>query len=136
MYETFEHGADIGIRGIGDNLEEAFIECAKAMFDVMVDIKNINPQKLIKFKIKAHNEKELLVEFLNNLLTQADLKNMVFSKFDIIIKNDKILKSRAWGEEIDPLKHCLKTEVKAATYSMLKVEKKNNKYIAQCVIDV
>lgn len=136
MYETFEHGADIGIRGIGNSLEEAFSECAKAMFNVMVDIENVSPQKLIKFKTKAPNEKELLIEFLNNLLTQADLKNMVFSKFDLIIKNGKILESWAWGEKIDSSKHYLKTEVKAATYSMLKVEKNNNKYIAQCVIDV
>lgn len=47
-YETFEHTADIGIRGIGDNLEQAFEEGAKAMFSVMYDINSIKPNQELK----------------------------------------------------------------------------------------
>jgi len=135
MYEKFEHGADIGIKGRGPTLNEAFAETAKAMFDVMVDVGNIELKKEIRISVSAPNKEELLVEFLNQLLTQADLNNMVFKKFVVHISDNK-LQALVFGEELDPQRHNIKTEVKAATYSMLKIGKENGGYFAQCVIDV
>jgi SHS2 domain-containing protein len=135
MYQRFGHGADIGIKGIGKTLEEAFAEGARAMFDAMVDVKKVKPQKEVKIKAEAANQEELFVEFLNKLLAEADLGNLVFSKFKVVIRNNEILAS-AWGEELDQEKHNIKTEVKAATYSMLKIGRENNNYFTQCIIDV
>lgn len=135
MYQKFDHGADIGIRGIGKTVEEAFAEAAKAMFDVMVDIGNVQTKKEVKITTKAENKEELLIEFLNKLLSEADLKNMVFSEFKVLIEYNK-LTAIAMGEKLNPKKHNIKTEVKAATYSMLKIGQENNNYFAQCVIDV
>jgi len=135
MYQKFDHGADIGIRGIGKTVEEAFAEAAKAMFDVMVDIGNVQTKKEVKITTKAENKEELLIEFLNKLLSEADLKNMVFSEFKVLIEYNK-LTAIAIGEKLNPKKHNIKTEVKAATYSMLKIGQENNNYFAQCVIDV
>ena len=47
-----------------------------------------------------------------------------------------VLRGTAYGEKINPEKHKLKTEVKGATYSGLKVAEENGKFIAQCVVDV
>ena len=48
MHKFFEHKADIGIIGYGTSLEEAFAEGAKAMFEVMVDIKKVKKTKAKK----------------------------------------------------------------------------------------
>jgi SHS2 domain-containing protein len=135
MYQKFDHGADVGIKGIGKDLNQAFTETAKAMFDVMVDIGKINPGRKVKIEVKAENKEELLVEFLNKLLSEADLKNMVFSEFQVLIKFNK-LKALAFGEKLSPKKHNIKTEVKAATYSMLEIGQEGENFYAQCVIDV
>lgn len=135
MYQKFEHGADIGIKGIGKTLEEAFAEGACAMFDAMVNVKKVKPQKEVKIKTEAANQEELFIEFLNKLLAQADLESMVFSKFEVVIKNNKLTAS-AFGEELGQEKHNIKSEVKAATYSMLKIGRENDNYFAQCIIDV
>jgi SHS2 domain-containing protein len=134
-YDYFEHEADIGIVGIGENLEESFQEAAKAMFNVMVDIEKIEPRKSIEVECEADNEEELLVEWLNALLTEKDINNMVFSEFKVLIDGKK-LKGVAKGERFQAKKHNAKTEVKAATYSQLRVYKKSGKYLAQCVVDV
>ena len=42
-YETFEHEADIGIRGFGSSIGEAFENAALAMYSVMVKIEAIEP---------------------------------------------------------------------------------------------
>lgn len=134
MYELFEHQADVGIRGIGSSLEEAFAEGARAMFSVMVDIDKVKPVKSIEIRCNAENDEELFVEFLNKLLAEATINDMVFSKFIVQIRNHG-LRGTAKGEKLDTEKHEVKTEVKAATYSQLKIER-NEKFVAQCIVDV
>ena len=135
MYKFFEHKADIGIIGIGVTLEEAFAEGAKAMFEVMLNIKKVKKTKAVKIKCEASNNEELFVEFLNKLLYEKDVKQLSFCYFEVKIKNNK-LKATAWGEKFDAIKHEVKIEVKAATYSQLKIEKKGGKFFVQCVVDV
>lgn len=138
-YEYFEHQADVGIIGCGATLEEAFIEGAKAMFQVMADIKNIEAKREIKIEAEANDEETLFVEWLNALLSHKDIDDMLFSEFKLKIKKEQNtfkLKGTAKGETTDYDKHHLKTEVKAATYSQLKVEILNKQYKVQCVVDV
>jgi len=135
LFETFEHTADIGVRGIGKTVEEAFTECAKAMFSIMFDLENITPCKEIKITCESTDLESLLVSFLNELLTEMDLEGIVFKDFKVTI-NDNKLTAIALGEEFNPEKHHPKTEVKAATYSQVKVEKTNDHWIAQCIVDV
>ena len=46
------------------------------------------------------------------------------------------LKATCYGESFDPLRHKIKTGVKAATYHMLKVDKDGSGYKAQVIFDV
>lgn len=136
-FETFSHQADIGVRGFGATPEEAFINGAKAMFSLMVDLKEVSPKKPVKISVQAEDQSSLFVEWLNQLLATADIKRWLFSKFEVAIENGKSLRGKAWGEPINPKKHTLLTEVKAATYSQLKVQQEpGGQWLAQCVVDV
>jgi len=139
-YEQFEHKADVGIRGYGKTIEEAFVNGAKAMFEVMVNLTKVEPKKEIKIECKADNLEELFVEWLNTLLSEAGIENLVFGEFKIkeIKKTNSGYKlvGVVQGEELNPEKHEPKVEVKAATYSQLKIERKGNQYIAQTIVDV
>lgn len=139
-YEQFEHQADVGIRGYGETIEETFENGARAMFSVMVSLKKVEPKKEIEIRCEAANLEELFVEWLNKLLSEAGIENMIFSDFKINeIKKDNAtyeLLGLAKGEELNLEKHEPKVEVKAATYSQLKVEKKENQYMAQTIVDV
>jgi len=137
-YELLEHEADIGIRGYGDTIEEAFENGAKAMFSIMVDLKKVNSQKNVKIKCEAPDIEALFVEWLNELLTKKDIEEMSFSRFKVKInKNDLYtLKGTGSGERFDQKKHKAKIEVKAATYSGLKIGKKDEKIFIQCIVDV
>jgi SHS2 domain-containing protein len=134
-YKFLEHQADIGILGIGGSWEESFSESAKAMFEIMFDLKQIKKDKKISFEIKAESKENLFVKFLNELLAQADINELAFSSFDVKIKENS-LKCTAYGSNFNLDKLEIKTEVKAATYSGLKVYKKNKKFYSQCVLDV
>jgi SHS2 domain-containing protein len=134
-YETFEHEADMGVRGIGKTLNEAFENGARAMFSIMLDIERVEPREKVEIRCSAPDEETLFVEWLNELLAQASLRGMVFSDFKVDAIEDGSLRGYARGERLVPDRHRVKVEVKAATYSMLEVHK-NDEYVAQCVVDV
>ncbi len=136
QFETFEHEADIGIRGFGDTIEDAFQNAASAMYSVIVNIDTVKQLEMRTVAVSASDIELLLVEWLNGLLSLSDIEKMVFSKFNVIISGTS-LNGTAWGEPLDRGRHEPNVEVKGATYHMLSVIKcENGKYAAQCVVDV
>ena len=135
-FDYFEHEADIGIVGMGDTLEEAFVGGALALFSVMVDIEGVESRLRAEVSCAAFNIEELFIEWSNTLLAEADLRDMVFSKFEIDVLGETRLHGYAFGEVLDPKRHSLRSEVKAATYSMLSVEYVDDLFVAKCVVDV
>ena len=134
-HETFEHQADIGVRGFGASLEEAYENAAAAMYSVMVDIGRIEQRESRTLHVTAGDREQLLVEWLNALLALSDIERMVFSRFEVHIEGND-LSGTAWGERLDRPRHVPKVEVKGATYHLLKVADKDGRYTAQCVVDV
>ncbi len=136
-YETFDHEADVGIRGYGRTLEEAFENAAKAMFSVMVDLRRVRPLKEFHVVAEAPDTETLLVEWLNQLLALAHLEGYLFADFGVKISEDGTrLEGYARGEPVDRHRHEIAVEVKGATYAMLEVGKEGGRYKAQCVVDV
>ena len=145
MFETFAHKADIGIRGKGQTIQEAFMECAKALASVMANVRLIEPKKSHVINSKAKDLESLLISFLSELLFMKDSKKMLYSKYRVMVKEIPVasgalkefeLKAVCFGEKIDPKKHELMTDVKAATYTELSVKKEDGQWIAQCIVDV
>lgn len=139
MFELFEHKADIGIRGRGKNAEEAFAECAKAMFSIIVDIAKVKAQSSDSFGAEAGSLESLLVNFLNELLYLHEVEGKVYSRFEVYITGSGEawkIKGKAFGEKINAKKHAIKSGVKAASYHQLKVAEEKGVWIAQCVVDV
>jgi len=134
-YQTFEHEADIGIRGFGATREEAFANTAIALFSVMVDPARVDQKEFRGVNVAADDQEQLLIEWLNALLAVSDIERMVFSKFEVRIEGNR-LAGTAWGEHLDRAKHHAKVEVKGATCHMLGVRQENGRYVAQCVVDV
>ncbi|RKX56757.1 MAG: archease [Thermodesulfobacteriota bacterium] len=141
-FETFEHGADIGIRGYGKTLEEAFSNGIKALISLIVEKipeSGLKREKSIEIEIDAEFLDELFVTFINKLISYIALENILFWDFEgKIEKKDKefILKGHVWGEEYDLEKFGYGVEVKGATFTMSEVKKQNDLWIVQCVVDV
>lgn len=141
-FENFEHKADIGVRGYGKTIEESFQEAGKAMFSIECNLEKVDKTKKIKISCFADNIEELFVEWLNALLAQSSINEMMFSDFRVKINEDKKqnkfkLEGEAFGEKISK-KQELKTEIKAATYSQLRVyqDKETGKCVSQSIVDV
>lgn len=137
-FEFLDHEADIGIRSWGKTVEESFENGAKAMFSVMVKVEEVEPKKEISIKVEAEDLDSLFIEWLNELLAQRDISEMVFSQFTVEISEEDgfALFGTARGEKLDVEKHEIRTEVKAATYYGLKSGEDKGLYYFQCVLDI
>jgi SHS2 domain-containing protein len=135
-YAYFEHQADMGIEGRGTTMEESFVQAARALFDLMMDVDQVRPREVVIVRCQAHDDEELLVEWLNGLLAEADVRRLGLGKFQVKISKHNELEGSAWGEPFDPQRHHPKTEVKAATYSMVFVGQEGKEYVARCVVDL
>jgi SHS2 domain-containing protein len=139
-YEHLDHEADVGIRGIGASWVEAFSEGARAMFSIMAGLEAVVPRESVPVRCEAPDLETLFVEFLNELLFQREIHGLLLSTCEVKVLRQRaegwVLEALAWGEPLDPDHHEILTEVKAATYSGLKVFRQNGQYVVQCVVDV
>ena len=139
-FEYLDHDADVGIRGIGDSLGEAFAEAARGMFAIMAELNAIAPRRSVTVICDAPDLELLFVDFLNELLFQREIGGLVLSDCEVEEPRQGPegwhLEALAWGDTLDPGCHEILTEVKAATYSGLRVSRRNGQFAAQCVVDV
>jgi SHS2 domain-containing protein len=139
-WEHYEHTADIGVRGYGSTLEEAFEAVALGLFDVMVDVRKVEPKECREVEVEEEDLEALLYSFLEELLVLHDMEGLVFGDVKVQIEkteNSYKLKAKACGEVLDPEKHEPKEEVKAITYHDMRIEKlPDGRWMVQFVPDL
>ncbi len=134
-WEHFEHQADIGVRGFGQTMAEAFENIAIAMTEVITDLALIKTDSLIEIECQEDDKELLLADWLNALIYEMATRKMLFSRFVVSI-NPGTLKAQVWGEAMDIERHHPSVEIKGATYTALSVKQTEDGWQAQCVVDV
>jgi len=135
-WEHFSHGADVGVRGLGESLEEAFEEAALALSAVVADISTVAPKETIEVHCEAPDVELLLVSWLNAIVYEMAVRRMLFSQFRVTISGSSLTGKLA-GEKVDPQRHELAVEAKGATVTGLRVAcGAQGEWVAECVVDV
>ncbi|MBU0604907.1 MAG: archease [Candidatus Omnitrophica bacterium] len=135
-YEQFPHTADIGVRVYGKDPEELFENAAFAMFDIIADLENLSGDTVEDFELEAPDRDALLVAWLDELLYIFYTKQLIFYKFQIEELTGTRLKARATGRPVGANRNRLKTEIKAATYSGLKIKASDGACEVEIIFDV
>ncbi len=93
-FETFDHGADIGVRGYGNSVKEAFLNGAKALFEYMYDVDTISRTnkdiKKIVIELEDSDLTSLFIKFLNTLISESDINSLAFYDFSLKIEGQKL----------------------------------------------
>jgi tRNA nucleotidyltransferase (CCA-adding enzyme) len=135
-WEHFQHGADIGIRGVGPTKEEAFRQAAMALSAVITDPAGIASEREVIVEREAPDDEILLMDWLNALIYEMSANQLLFGSFEVRMANHR-LDARAWGEKVDVRRHEPAVEVKGATCTGLSVARNDDgEWVAQCVVDV
>jgi SHS2 domain-containing protein len=130
--------ADVAIESRGDTPEELFSASARATFEVMVDTGNVQPEIKKVMHLENSEIDGLFFDWLAEIIYLKDSEAMVFCKFEIKIKKDKdyCLDAEIYGEEINQSRHELRCDVKAITFHLFEVYKKDRKWIARFILDI
>jgi SHS2 domain-containing protein len=117
-YEIIEHTADIGIKGEGSDLEEAFKETAIGMFSIIAGLDKVKSIGEYIIELEEENWEDLLVSFLSELIYLHEVEDLLFNDFEIKLNenDEKKITAKALGEKIDMDKHKLGTAIKGVSY--------------------
>lgn len=135
-WEHFEHGADIGVRGLGSTKAGAFEQAALALTAVVTELDRVAPRDSVQIACEADDDEMLLVAWLDALVYEMAVRRMLFSRFAVRIDGRR-LQASASGEAVSVERHRPAVEVKGATFTALHVAQRDDgSWMAQTVVDV
>ena len=135
-WQTFPHEADIGVRGSGATLEEAFAGAALALTSAICDPTTVLPKQSLTIDCAAPDLELLLVDWLNALIYRMATRHLLLSRFELQIDGTR-LHATAWGETVDVARHQPAAEAKGVSFCELKVcRQADGQWLAQAVVDV
>ena len=88
-WEHFPHDADIGLRGFGATVAEAFEQAAHALTAVVTDAE-VRSQLAIDVKCEAPDLELLLVDWLNAIIYEMAVRRMLFGRFAVRIDGRRL----------------------------------------------
>lgn len=146
-YRILDHAADAKLRAFGAGLEEAFANAALGLVSLMTDWDKVEPRLSHEVSVEAPDVEGLLVRFLSEILYLSDAKSFVLAGVEAVgietpDRNSEAspevrgggageivsgaslwrLSARFTGDD-RPERYDFHGDVKAVTYSELKIEK-------------
>jgi protein archease len=133
-FEEIEHTADWAIRVRGGDLRQLFASAARGMFSLLTDLDPIATTRELELDLHAIDVETLLVDWLNELLYQAEEKEIVFKEFTIreLATHTAHLRATVAGGPAPDLRRT----IKAATFSGLALSHDDSGYSMEIVFDV
>lgn len=135
-WEHFDHGADIGVRGYGASKAAAFEQAALALTAVVTDVDAVGQSVSVDMECEGDDDELLFAEWLNAVIFEMAVRGLLFGRFEVTMEDGR-LRARAFGEQVDAVRHRPAVEVKGATYTELAVARlEDGTWMAQTVVDV
>lgn len=135
-HEVFEHTADLGLRVHAPDLASLFAEAARGLFAVaLAEPASVRAAQRVQFDLGAEHEADLLLDWLSELIYTMEAHRLVLRDFDVAVRGGRLTAS-AWGEPLDEDRHRPGAEIKAVTYHGLQLERRDDGWSAEVVLDI
>ncbi|MFB6204535.1 MAG: archease [Candidatus Nanohaloarchaea archaeon] len=137
-YEILEHTADEKFRATGGTLEEAFSEATRALSEIVGGGEGMYSHDI---EIESENLEALLFDFLDRLIFLQDTEGVAVSHLEEIeieevgeIDDGFSLTATVLVDTLDAGGSYL--DIKAPTYSEMKVDHEDGRWILEAVLDI
>jgi len=134
-FKIIEHTADLRLQVFGHNYEELFQNAVLGLNSILVNEKlrkvyyKKTPVGFEKIKIEGLDINSLLVNFLNEILTQSQINKKIYTRVKFLRFSEKFLEAHIFGVFID----YFDKDIKAVTYHGVEI-KKNKRGIFEVVL--
>lgn len=114
--------ADVAIEAFGATEEDLFAQVGLGLFSIMCELETVEPRESLQAVAEAPDHEALLVQWLNELIYLHEVNEFLACEVRVVEVSERGVKGELRGERVDPERHSLLTEVKAATYHQLTLE--------------
>ncbi len=120
-FEQVDHTADLALRVRGRDLGELFVNAAEGLASLLVDRATVRRSMERLIELGASDAEELLVTWLQEILYLLEGRREIHADFRMEMITPQSLHAVCVGERLDPGRHKLQAEIKAATYHDLRI---------------
>lgn len=128
-YEFLDHTGDTAVEIRATDGEDLFRQAAAALLDILVDQRRGAPvgvSESLPVELEAEDGESLLIDFLNELIFLFDSRRYLCSTAEwqeLRLDPPSRLRGVLRGETFDERRHVSLTEVKAATFHEIEIER-------------
>lgn len=134
-FVEFDHSGDIGVEAQGGDLAE-MLENATLGLLSLLHRKPVEPLVERRLRVSSVSAEDLLVDWLGEVISTAGARGEIYGAVRVERAGEWYAEGVLLGERVDPEKHELRFDVKAATYHRLAVEKRDDGYHARVIFDL
>ncbi|MEN3028650.1 MAG: archease [Aquificaceae bacterium] len=136
FYETIDRiTADAGIRVWAKSLEELLCRALLATFNEITPIEAIQAEE--ERVLEVSSELPFLVaDLINSAIFLHEKELFVASKCKPLEVREDYARVKLFGSRFDPERHEPRLVIKAATYHDLKVERREDLWVAEVIFDI
>jgi len=134
-FREVDHSGDVAIEAWGASRAQMFENATRGLLGLMVR-GPVEPVVERRVEVGAAEEAGLLVEWLSAVILLAATHGEVYGDVRVDEAGDQTARGVVRGETVDPARHDLRFDVKAATYHDLAVEENDGRHHCRVVFDL
>ncbi|MFH1689458.1 MAG: archease [Candidatus Eisenbacteria bacterium] len=136
-YTEIEHTADVGLELEAPDLKAVLELAAASMFDLMCDLDSVGDDvsRTVRATSREGDLEGLMVRWLTELLFLFASEKLLLSSFRVRELAGGVVEASVAGEQYNPERHALKSELKAVTYHALAVEQIEGAWFVRVIFD-
>lgn len=135
-WERFTRGSEVGVRGTGRSVEQAFEMVAVALGSLVADPDRVEVREEIEFDCEARTTDRLLADWLRAVVRAMASRSLRFRCFAVRMDGPRLF-GHAFGEHMDPARHPPGLPITGATLTDVSVRQgPDGLWTAECLVDV
>lgn len=128
-----DHTSEIGMEVRAGSFGELLAESARGLASLLLrEVSAEASGETREFEVSSHDREALLVDWLNELLFEAEVRLWIPLEFEMLEVEDTRVRARARGFEVE----VAPSIVKAATFHGLQVRETADGFAAEVIFDV
>lgn len=130
--------SDIGLIVTANDLPRLFCDAAVGLIAVTAEPNELMEKDSADIRLAAESLEDLFFAWLSEIIYLKDARSLLSCRCEIEISERPTweVTGKVYGDIIDRARHTLKVDVKAVTYYRLRVEKTNDHWEAEAVLDL
>jgi SHS2 domain-containing protein len=134
-FVEIDHSSDIGIEAWGKDLAESLQNATLGLLSLL----SWNPVERVverRIRVSSVSAEDLFVDWLGEVISMVGTHGELYGEVNVERAGEWFAEGVLRGEKIDPERHALRFDVKAATYHRLAVDKRSDGYHARVIFDL